>query len=83
MVASQRHAPVALPPADGPVSHRTGYWVGLRAGLEGRAKSRSSEIRPPDRSDRRKSLHLLRYPGSSFHLKKETNLVSEAFYYVS
>ena len=40
-VSGQQHAPAALYPWERPGTHRTGGWVGPRAGLEGR------KISPP------------------------------------
>jgi hypothetical protein len=37
----QRHAPAALPSGKRPGTHRTGGWVGPRAGLDVWGKSRS------------------------------------------
>ena len=39
-VASQRHAPAALPPGKRPGTHFIGCWVSPRAGLDGCGKSR-------------------------------------------
>jgi hypothetical protein len=39
-VGGQHHAPAALPPRKRPVTHCSGGWVGLRAGLDGYGKSR-------------------------------------------
>jgi hypothetical protein len=40
MVGGQRHAPAALHPGKRPGTHRTGGWVGHRAGLDGCGKFR-------------------------------------------
>ena len=61
-VRGQRHAPAAPCPRERPGTHCTGGWVGLRAGLEWRWKSRPTGIRSPDRPARRQSLYRLRYP---------------------
>ena len=39
-VGGQRHTPAALPPGKRPGTHRTGGWVGHRAGLDECGKSR-------------------------------------------
>jgi len=45
-VGGQSHAPAAFPPGKRPGTHCIGGWVGPRAGLNGRGKSR-----PPPRFD--------------------------------
>ena len=39
-LGGQRHALAAIPPEKGPRTHCTGGWLGPRAGLDGRRKSR-------------------------------------------
>jgi len=39
-VGGQHHAPAALPPGKRPGTHRTGGWVGHRAGVDQCGKSR-------------------------------------------
>ena len=47
-VCGERHDPTVLTPGKGPGGHRTGGWVGSRAGLEGCGRSRPpTEIRSP------------------------------------
>jgi hypothetical protein len=41
MISGQRQSLAALPPEKRPGTHRTGGWVGLRAGLNACRKSRS------------------------------------------
>ena len=55
-VGGQRHAPATLTLRMIPAVHRTGGWVGGRAGLDGCGKSRPIGIRPPDRPARSESL---------------------------
>ena len=43
-VRGQRHAPAAPYPREGPGTHCTGGWVGLRAGLDWCGKSRPTGI---------------------------------------
>ena len=40
MVGGQRHAPASLPPPERPGALCIGGWVGKRAGLDWRGKSR-------------------------------------------
>jgi len=51
-----------LTPRKGLVTHCTGGWVGLRAGLDRCRKSHPHRIRSPDRPARRQLLYQLRYP---------------------
>ena len=39
-IGSKHHAPATLRPAKRPATYRRGGWVDLRAGLDGREKSR-------------------------------------------
>ena len=45
-VGGRHHTPVVLPPGKGPGTHHTRGWIGPRAGLDERGKSR-----PPPRFD--------------------------------
>jgi len=59
-MGDQPHAPAALPPGKNPDTHRTGGWVGPRAGLDGCEKKLApTGIRSPERSSCNKSLLLL------------------------
>jgi hypothetical protein len=49
-VVTQRHAAAALPPGKRPVTHCIGGWVGPRACLDGRGKSRSHRDSIPEPS---------------------------------
>jgi hypothetical protein len=65
-VGGRQHAPAALPPGKGLGTHCIGGWVGPRAGLTGRRKSRPPPgffFRSPDRPARSQSLNRLSYPG--------------------
>ena len=57
--------PPPLYPRERPGTHCTRGWVGPRAGLDGRGKSRPNGIRSPDRPARSESLYRLSYPGRS------------------
>ena len=67
-VRGQRHAPAAPYPRERPGTHCTGGWVGLRAGLDWRGKSRPTGIRSLDRPARRQSLYRLRYPAHVLYI---------------
>ena len=62
-VGGQHHALAALPPKKNAGAHSTGGWVGPRAGLNERGKSRPTGFRSQNRPDRSESLYRLRYPG--------------------
>jgi len=47
--SGQQHGPAALYPRERPGTHFTGGWVGPRAGLDGRKKSRRHRDSIPDR----------------------------------
>ena len=74
-VKGQRHAPAAPYPRERSVTHCTGGWVGLRAGLDWCGKSRPTGIRSLDRPARRQSLYRLHYPAHSSYsnTRKENN----------
>ena len=61
-VGGQRYDPAALPPGRRPGTPCIGGWVGPRASLDGRGKSRPTGIRSPDRPACSAS-YRLRYPG--------------------
>jgi len=46
-VGGQPHAPAALPPGRRPGTHCIGGWMGPRAGLDGRGKSRPPSVFDP------------------------------------
>ena len=62
-VGGQGQAPAILIPGNGPGTHCTGGWLGPRAGLEIRRKSRPIGIRFPDHPASSELLHRLSYPG--------------------
>jgi len=58
------NAPAALLQERAPVSHSTGGWVDLRAGLERREDKIACPLGTnPDRPARSDSIYRLRYPG--------------------
>ena len=67
-VRGQRHAPAALYPRERPSTHCTGGWVGPRAGLDRRGKSRPppTGIRSPDRPARNSVAIPTELPGPHY-----------------
>ena len=63
----QRHAPAALYPRERPGTHRTGGWVGPRAGVDRGGKSRPPLGLDPDRPARSQSVYRLSYPAHIAH----------------
>ena len=59
-MGGQRHAPAALTPRIRPGTHCVGGWVGPRAGVDGRGKSRPIGVLTPYRPARSESLYRLR-----------------------
>jgi hypothetical protein len=49
-VGGKRHVPEVLPPGKRPIIHFAGGWVGPRAGLAGRGKTRSYQDSIPEPS---------------------------------
>jgi hypothetical protein len=69
-----------LYPRERPGTHRTGGWVGPRAGLDVCEKFRPTRIRYLDRPARSQSLYSLSYPAHSQSLRYERNKHSHMFY---
>ena len=70
----QRHAPAALYPRGRPGTHCIGGWVGPRAGLERRGKSRPpTRFRSQDRPARSQSLYQLSYPANHVLYRSTVN----------
>jgi len=75
-VRGQRHAPAAPYPRERHVTHCTGGWVSLRAGLDWCGKFLPTGIRSPDLPAHRQSLYRLRYPVHIFFYLPDSNFPS-------